>query len=168
MNIQALTALTTSLIRRYSLWTFGLSCVLLSGCSATGPKFQGLEKPDSNTGEIVVYRPDRFVRGGVGYYVHLDGKEVGLLKNSGFMSLATTPGTHVVLMKAGFQDLFRNAANAQVTLDVGERKFLRFEPSITGIPIVLPNAAFVPVGFGFIAVPEGQAVVELQNLNQSK
>lgn len=168
MNLQRLSGFSTPRNRHFTLWALALGCLLLSGCSATGAKFQGLEKPDSDAGEIVVYRPDRLVRGGVAYYVHLDGKEVGMLKNAGFVALRTTPGTHVVLMKAGLQDFFMKARTAEVVLLAGERKFLRFEPSITGSPIILPNVAYVPVGFGFIAVPEGQAAIELRDLNQSK
>lgn len=164
MNIQRLPGMHVPLRH---LILLGFAPLFLFGCAATGPKFQEVTKLNSDSAEIVVYRPDRFVRGGVSYYVNLDGSEVATLRNAGFVSLPTAAGTHVLQLKAGFMGSFK-PITTEVTLAAGERKFFRFEPSLGGIPIVLPGTVYVPVAYGFGLVAEDQAVSELKELKRSE
>ena len=143
-----------------------VSLLVLSGCSATGPLYDGKVEVREGKAEIVVYRPDTFAHGGKSYYVHLDGQEVATLKNGGYVVLETTPEKHTVEIKASALDLFFRTRTAEVLLQGRERKYLRLRPAIAGA-FISPNLAVVPVSLGFTNVQESQALTELQSLRQS-
>jgi hypothetical protein len=137
----------------------------LTGCAASGAKFHSLSKTPSESSEIIVYRPDRFIRGGASYQIHLDGQQIGILKNAGFIKIRTTPGSHILELKGGFmQASFRDIKTNVVSLS-GERKIYRFEPIASG-PIILASA-YIGVTFSLSLVPEEVAIVELTDLKES-
>ena len=139
----------------------------LFGCAASGPKFNGLESLKFDSSEIVVYRPDRFARGGVKYLLHLDGREAASLQNAGFTTISASPGKHEIEIHAS---AFHNFKPMKVSVNAkpGARAFLRFEPSSGGPPVVLPTAIYIPVAFDFEEIPEAQALIELQDLRRSE
>jgi len=153
-------------LRWLFLPAFALSLLLLGGCSANGTRFQGLSAVDAGTAEIIVYRPDRFVHGGVPYYVILDDKEVGTLRNAGFMSVKPSPGQHILKVQAGYEDLYREV-KTNISVVQGERKLFRFEPSLSGGPIIIPGGAYVSVAIGLWQVDEPHALNDLQDLKLS-
>lgn len=148
-----------------SLLTFVAFCMF--GCAANGPLFSGPTPLDPTSSEIVVYRPDKFARGGATYFVHLDDTEVARLKNAGFTSIPTSPGTHALEIRASAMQSFK-PMKVLAEAKAGVRLFFRFEPSVSGSPVVLPNLIFIPVGFGLEQVPENQALIELRTLRRSE
>jgi len=140
---------------------------ILIGCAASGPRFSAQAELHSDTSEIIVYRPDHFARGGVKYLLNLDDKEVATLQNAGFASILASAGKHELEIHASF---FQNFKPMKVLLDtqLGSRVFVRFEPSISGAPIVSPSLIYMPVGYDFIQVPEAQALDDLKDLKLSK
>jgi hypothetical protein len=139
----------------------------LIGCAASGAKYGGPTALDPNSSEIVVYRPDRFARGGVSYLVYIDGKEVAKLKNAGFVLIPTSPGSHELEIQASaFQNFKPIKVPANTT--AGARLFFRFEPFMSGGPVVLPTVMYIPVAYSLVPVPEAQALIELRELRHSE
>jgi len=147
---------------------FAVLSLLLFCCAATGPRFDGKTKLEPNTAEIVVYRPDSFANGGKSFYIHLDGKEVATLKNAGFVSLRTIPGTHKLEIKSFALDFAFKTITSELVLDESECKYFRFRSDLRGNVVVTPYAATIPVALNFSSVPEDQAIKELQQLRKSE
>jgi hypothetical protein len=73
--------------------------VLGTGCNAPGPAFYTIE-PTSESSVVYIYRPDG--RGAnVPIKISLDGREIGVLKNKGYVVESVAPGEHTVTASAG-------------------------------------------------------------------
>lgn len=142
--------------------------LLLLGCAAAGPRFAGKTKLEPNTAEIVVYRPDSFANGGKSFSIYLDGKEVAALKNAGFVSLQTTPGTHKLEIKSFALDFAFKTITTEVTLKEFESKYFRFHSYLSGGVVATPFVTAIPVASRFADVAESQAINELQQLRKSE
>lgn len=88
-----------------TVWTLGLVLagtalgMMGTGCNAPGPAFYPVE-PTADASVIYIYRPDG--RGAnVPVNVSLDGREIGVLKNKGYVFESVAPGEHVVTASAG-------------------------------------------------------------------
>lgn len=151
-----------------SIATFLLSFTFsLFGCAASGPLFTQPIPLNSSSSEIIVYRPDRFAAGGATYYIHLDGKEVASLDNAGFVAIPASPGAHQIEIRASIFKYFKPIkVNFETT--GGARIYFRFEPHPSGLPIITPTVAVIPIGFAFMEVPPEQALVELRTLRLSE
>lgn len=91
-----------------------LMLVLVSGCVASGPKFSNLVEARSGFSTIYVMRKTKSY--GFAYCppVSLDGKEVGCLKNGGYLVLKVPPGSHELRFE-------------KRALEVGKERFVSFE-----------------------------------------
>lgn len=114
-------------------WTF-VAALLLVGCSATGPLYQQAAPPESGELSIVnIYRPDRFLSGGVSYRLFIDDKKLVNLKNNGYSRVLVPPGRHTLRVAVfnfvGFLPIglvFSSALSFQA--NAGKRHFLRVRP----------------------------------------
>lgn len=140
---------------------------LLVGCAATGPRYEDSNALDSKASEIIVYRPDRFARGGNTFYVHLDGKEVAKLQNAGFAVIPTLPGPRELEIRSFALDLAFRPIKLVLNVTASNRVFVRFEPSLSGGVIVNPGATVIPVAYKFELVLEADARNELRTLRRS-
>jgi hypothetical protein len=142
-------------------------CLCIAGCAATGPLFSGLTTITADSSEIVVYRPDRFARGGVTYFLHVDGREVAALKNAGFVTIPASPGPHELEIRASALQPFR-PMKVNIDTKPGARVFLRFEPYASGGAVFLPALTYIPVSYNLLEVTEAQALIDLKELKRSE
>lgn len=140
----------------------------LFGCAASGPKYESQNALESNSSEIVIYRPDRFARGGNTFYVHFDGKEVARLQNAGFAVIPTSPGIHELEIRGPALDFAFKPMKMVISTTAGGRLFVCFEPHMSGGIVVTPFAAVIPVAYRFALVPEADALIDVRALKRSE
>lgn len=76
-----------------------VSIVALQGCSATGPKFTNVANVDTGESLIYIYRNSAFLKALTYPFVYVDGKEIGPLRNGGYLKSVVEPGEHEVVIK---------------------------------------------------------------------
>lgn len=155
-------------IKRYELVAIATFLLCLFGCAATGPTYERPSALESSASEIVIYRPDRFARGGNTFYVHLDGKEVAKLQNAGFAIIPTSPGSHELEIRGPAMDFAFKPIKMTVSTSAGGRLFVRFEPYMSGGIVATPFATVIPVAYRFALVPEADALIDLKTLRRSE
>jgi hypothetical protein len=69
---------------------------LLSSCTITGPKFTPLESADANRGVIYIYRPSTYVMALMSALISVDGKQVAVLRNGGYVAVPVDAGEHTI------------------------------------------------------------------------
>ena len=133
-----------------------VAVALMTGCAASGPPFTGVPPVGTDTGQIIVFRPDTLFQGGIAYQVNIDGQQAVVLKSGGFSVIDVKPGSRVIGVRAAswMQTLFRNP---ELTLNVmsRERTFVRVTPT-RGNTVTLE------------VVLETQALSELKMIVESK
>jgi len=72
----------------------------LTGCGATGAKFQGFTKPQANKALVYIYRPAAFSAAGVNYtaYDVTNKKVIGAVRNGGYIKYNVKPGKITIAM----------------------------------------------------------------------
>jgi hypothetical protein len=92
----------------------------LGACAAYGPAFTGATAPSPDRGAIYIYRPTAFAAGGTTQPILIDGVQVAVMKNGGYLRRELEPGHHTVEVQ-GFQP-----AGVDVTIDPGKTLFFRY------------------------------------------
>lgn len=107
-----------------------LTVLLLGGCSASGPVFQPPAPPaNSATATLHVFRPDRFVAGGISYTLYIDGREFVSLPNNGFTRIDTDPGSHTIrIARINFLFALTFSDPLALRLDGGETYYVKLHP----------------------------------------
>ena len=89
--------------KKISLVIFSfLTLMVMSGCSATGPKFSKFEKPKEGNAALYIYRDSSFFGGGVTPFIHkkdLSANKdelIGEIKRSGYLRTELRKGTHEI------------------------------------------------------------------------
>lgn len=100
-----------------------VAALVLSGCAATGPKFQAQEaampKLGADQGRVYFYRVDSFVGGGVRPSIKFDGGVVGDSVPGGYFFVDTAAGSHEASTST-------EATNKLTfVVDKGETKYVR-------------------------------------------
>ncbi len=76
-----------------------LTSLLLSiACAATGPVFKP-EIVSNNTGIVYIYRPDVFCLSARSVDINVDQRQIGMLKNGGYLWVRLPPGPHLISTK---------------------------------------------------------------------
>lgn len=137
-------------------WPFLL---LLTACAGGAP-FVVKDAPSSVESRLYVYRP--FQIGQMGAYptVSLDGKQIGQLKNSGFLTLATSPGQHILgFYRQGRFHWPYAERDYPVTTNAGKTSYYKLETYLQG-----------RTGYSYSLRPvkEATALKELASLKESK
>lgn len=94
-----------------------LSVLFLAGCAASGPKYSAGPNATSTDGNLVIYRPNRHMSGGLYANVYLDNQHIGRLKNGGYIRINVGDGQHT--LKVGGQTRTISSVN-------NEKLFFRF------------------------------------------
>ena len=77
----------------FSLMGMLFVALLIPACAPTlGPKYVKPDKVQDNLGVVYIYRPTRFVGGGVSYDVKANGKTITTLYNGGYYPYFANPG----------------------------------------------------------------------------
>jgi hypothetical protein len=145
-----------------------LSSLVLGACSAVGPTFQSFGNVPSDKAELILFRPDMFRAGGNSLNVLVDGKQVGTLRNGGWLPITIEAGERAVELNGGFGSLMR-PINATLSFASGQRRIFRATPGGMTSLIVLSSGAFPSFGsWGFQELSESEAWRELAELKRSE
>ena len=73
-----------------------LATLILTGCGATGPKFQAIEIPQKSESLVYVYRPSAFMGAAMSFDIHVKSKDgsdkvIGSLSNGSYIKYITKP-----------------------------------------------------------------------------
>jgi hypothetical protein len=107
---------------------------LLAACTASGPAFQPLSQRPSGQGIVYVYRPQGEAVGrGETPYIEIAGKNMGMLKAGGYISLTLPPGEHEVTVRQAM--LFVPTLWDTVTIAVapGSVSYIRVDQRVTRV-----------------------------------
>jgi len=145
-----------------------IGLVLLSGCSAGGAKFSGIEKPSDNLAQVYIYRPSSFVQSGNFPDLALDSTNIGQLKNAGFLSFHAPPGNHSLRVTGNVMQWIHRDANIPLKFEAGKTYFYKLTVSVSGT-----GGINVGLGqhhsFGFRQITdEKMALADLSELQESK
>lgn len=89
--------------RTPSRWLVCFWSLIACGCAATGERFSGLRSPSDAEAQVVLYRPDLLRGSAASHTVYIDGYEVGVLRNAGWLISQVRPGTHSVTLDQRFE-----------------------------------------------------------------
>lgn len=140
------------------------SVVLLTACAAPGPKYS-VEPLGPNEAAIYVYRPWRLAMGGGAPAIALDGREMGDLKNGGFLQFKVPPGEYTLEQKYSWSWGVR-ASPVVVRARPGVKHYVRLEAQTSSTPMGTMMA--FKRGVSFQEVPEAVAEPELKELSGSR
>lgn len=129
-----------------------MSVLFIAGCAASGARYSNEAGVVSDNGNLVVYRPYRFMSGGVYADVYIDDQKVGILKNGGYIMLDVGSGTHT--LRIGKQTRTISTSN-------DERFFFRYSHKWALFGVF----EFIPATLN--AVDEKAAFDELKETKQS-
>jgi hypothetical protein len=133
-----------------TICTFVLALGLF-GCAASGPKFQEAASPASGQALIYIYRPGKFMGGGVAFDVHEGKKEadhaITTLQSGGYFPYYAPPGEVTLWAKT--------ESSASVTLDVKADKTYYVRGSVgVGLIVGRPSLEVVDAAKGAAEVKD--------------
>jgi hypothetical protein len=148
----------------YKSLLVGTFCILLWGCSASGPKFSELPSIQQGTSSVLIYRPYAFVNGGAFPYIYVDDEKRGRLLNAGYVSLDVTPGRHsIVLKNFGFWD---GAQQWTVETKESQQYFFRVVTDLDSMQVYGP-LIYTSKSVAIQRVPKEVALQQLAELKLS-
>ncbi|MDH5630798.1 MAG: DUF2846 domain-containing protein [Gammaproteobacteria bacterium] len=124
--------------------------LLLSACSATGPKFSPVQIQSQDKSLLYVYRNDLFCLGGRSPDIHVDNKKIDALSNNGYISVDISPGPHFIEAK-GLFDLPSTSIKIEA------------EPMKSYYVKWIPECNFLSWHLKLIEMPEGSALDDIKN-----
>lgn len=111
-NLQGLLALVSAVF-----------LVILSGCSATGPVYQKVDSVPDGQALVYIYRPGKFIGGGVVYDVHAgsvtDDTEIVELRSGGYYPYFAPPGELQLWAKT------ESMTSLTLDLNAGDRRYVK-------------------------------------------
>ena len=157
----------TAIARSLIIWFACIGVLVLSGCAATGERFSGLRPPSSGDAQIVLYRPDLFRAGGSSLKVYVDDRELGVLRNAGWLASRVDPGERSITIDQRFE--FGKKTSMPIVAKAGETAVIRVLPGgMTGV-FVLPVAPVVTFGpWTMQQVTQEVAEAEMKDLKRSE
>lgn len=131
-----------------------LGIFLLPSCAPTlGPAFQKTEKISDNVGLVYIYRPSKFIGGGVSYDVRANGVVVTTLYNGGYYPYLAKPGE--------IEFSAKTESTSAVTIDIkaGQTYYIKGTVGI-GIIVGRPHLMIVPAEVGEKEIVECKLIPE--------
>ena len=86
-------------MKRHQFIIIILFCILLNGCSATGPVYQPADKPQGDMALVYFYRPSNFIWGGTKASFYIDDKKILALSNNGYSFIYLQEGEYTLKQK---------------------------------------------------------------------
>lgn len=137
----------------YLILMFLIVALMLSSCASLGPKFQKVETLQKNKGLVYIYRPKKFVGGGVSYTVAADQTPVTKLYNGGYYPYFSNPGE--------IEFWAKTEAKSSVTLDVKPGKTYYIRGTVTvGALVGRPHLMIVEPSIGEVEIKECNLIPE--------
>jgi Protein of unknown function (DUF2846) len=86
--------------------------------AAVGDLPEGISAPPEGKGQIVFFRPSKFVGGAIGYKVREDDTELGKLSNGSYFVHVADPGAHAYVVHSEAKDVLN------IEVEAGETYFV--------------------------------------------
>lgn len=108
-----------------------------------------------------------FLDGGIPYELLVNGKVSGMLRNAGYLTVETQPGTLLVEIQAAnlMQRLSFDKVSLRLSSDANARVYIRASPKLG---TVIPAFAYVGRTRLLQVVPEAEAIDDMRELKQSE
>lgn len=140
---------------------------LLTGCSAGGKQFAGIEAPATGFAKVYIYRPSAFIQSGIYPDIELDSKLVGKLKNGGFLALQVSPGEHTLAITGNYLQWSHPNRSFPLTFEAGKTYYYKLQPFVSGGGVV-GGVYLANHGYSFAQITDEEiAVSELSKLHES-
>ncbi len=148
------------------IWLF--VSLLLAGCStASGPAFNESKTLPSGATGIYVYRVEHVVAG-FGATISVDGKEIGVLKDNGFLFASLSPGPHTLSVPDRSNILKTNLIEYKFNLTPHQVRYIRLNWQADG-KVQWSGAGAVPEwNWAFEAIAPKTAKTELSATHASQ
>lgn len=142
--------------------------LLLSACSATGPKFSQLERLDINQAKIYIYRPWAMLDGAAAPTIKIDGVDRFDLSNGGYEVITLSSGTHKLTVKKGaFMSNWRaEEMTIEYKFDANKNYFVRLSAELHDVG-GYGSVISVSGNYGFGLIKESFAMNELKELKKN-
>lgn len=139
-----------------------LAVLLLSACSATGPKFSVAAQPTKNEALIYLYRPDALFYGGIQSHFYVDGNKVASLNKEGYSAFYLPPDAYMFKQHWTGMDNANDTVHFPVELKPGETRYYRLTIALESFGIE-PGGQFISASHKWIItnVPEPEALNEI-------
>lgn len=152
---------------------FVLLLLIVSGCAATGPKFQSLENSPADKALVYFYRPDKNIGRAQPHEIVIDGEKRAVLKNAGYLKLELPPGSHQIISQPSIVIAAltpaNKTANISLVTEPAKRYFIRLSiNSYLGPGTGGASATYYLVGNTLASIPEELALGEISELNYSQ
>lgn len=103
---------------------FLICVILISGCSARGPIFNGVQLQDESSSTVYLFRQSAFVNSAYCPVIQVDNRDIGCLKNGGFMRLEIGVGEHNLRVR---KRLLEVGGEPEVTINGKKGEVLFYE-----------------------------------------
>ena len=151
---------------RNGLFVFLL--VLVTGCSAGGKQFGGLEEPNISYAQVYVYRPSALQQSGIYPDMKLDSKLFGKLKNGGYLSIKVEPGEHKLAVAGNYLQWNYLPKTFDVSFEGGKTYFYRLQPFTAPGGGYAGGVFLANYQYSFIRIEDqAAALAELEKLKES-
>lgn len=115
----------------------GITTLLITACSATGPQFDPnkAETVSSTASQLYLFRESAFIESGTYPVVLVDGKEIGELRNGGYLLAKVNPGPHQIVVQSGGLargQWIHGPKQIQIQTAPGTRRFVQVSVRTTG------------------------------------
>ena len=131
-----------------------LGFLLLTGCSAAGPKFQSAPAPAANASLVYVYRPDSWQNASLSPAIIIDGRERFLLKNNGYSFFYLKPGPHTFALE--MSEKYEGYSRIDLKTEANRSYYIRVDTA-------MGFGAGITKTFGLVAVREETAREEIKD-----
>ena len=145
-----------------------LALMLLTGCSASGEKFQNTQQAENNKGIVYIYRPSAFFAAAAWPTVFVNDEKQYSLKNKGYVLLELTPGQHTIRIGSAhfFSNWSMRDVSSLVDVKANETTFLKFTVQFEDMA-TFGNTVAVSGSAGLVQVPKNIAIREMRELKSS-
>lgn len=136
--------------------------VFLSGCgTASGPAFNESKTLSTDTAGIYVYRVAHLVAG-FGAKIFVDGKQVGVLKDNGFLFVSLNPGMHMISVPDRSNILKTGMIEHKFKLAPHQIQYIRLNWQAEGKMQWMGAGPIPEWNWAFESIPARQAKAELK------
>ena len=139
----------------------------ITGCNATGPKFEQVELPSNKLAKVSLYRPWAMMDGSASPTIQINGVDSFNIKNGGYKVLELQPGLNTITVKKGNPFYWRaKEMTVKEELKASEVYFLRLTAAV-GSTAFIGSTPVVSGNYSFGYVDKETALKELQETKQN-
>jgi len=143
----------------------------ITGCSATGPKFTKATLTNQKLSTVYLMRQYKFLGAAGCRAVHIDNKDLGCIKNAGYLRIDLTPGSHAIKFPKVTENDWANETEVELELLAGKIYYFEWTHELEDFYVIPAGSVVVTGGetkASIIQHHEGSAVPILRELRESK